>query len=155
MYIGVVRVFSGLYCGAAMDPLSLLPHAPPMRLIETITDLVPGERAAGSRRAAATDFYFDGHFPGHPVVPAVILVEMIAQIGGLAAGAPTAGTPSPIQLRVAGLGPFKFPAAAGPGVSLDATARVAGRLGGLYKIEGEVMADGTLVAVGSVTLAAV
>jgi len=138
-----------------MDPLSLLPHAPPMRLIETITDLVPGERAAGSRRAAATDFYFDGHFPGHPVVPAVILVEMIAQIGGLAAGAPTAGTPSPIQLRVAGLGPFKFPAAAGPGVSLDATARVAGRLGGLYKIEGEVMADGTLVAVGSVTLAAV
>src|SRR5262245_17217886 len=137
-----------------MDPLSLLPHAPPMRLIETITDLVPGERAAGSRRAASTDFYFDGHFPGRPVVPAVILVEMIAQVGGLAAGSQASGS-SPVQLRVAGLGPFKFPAAAGPGACLDATARVAGRLGGLYKIEGEVMADGTLVAVGSVTLAAV
>jgi 3-hydroxyacyl-[acyl-carrier-protein] dehydratase len=139
-----------------MDPLSLLPHAPPMRLIETITDLVPGVRATGRRHADASDFYFDGHFPGHPVVPAIILVEMLAQIGGLAAAAPAEGSPdAPVQLRVAGLGPFKFPAAAGPGVELEATARVAGRMGSLYKIEGEVTADGTLVATGSVTLAGV
>ena len=59
---------------------------------------------------------------------------------------------APLQLRVAGLGPFKFPAAAGPGAYLEARARVAGRLGGLYKIEGEVTADGRVVATGSVTL---
>ena len=47
-----------------MDPLNFLPHQPPMRLIERITELVPGERAAGGRDAIATDFYFDGHFPG-------------------------------------------------------------------------------------------
>ena len=139
-----------------MNPLDFLPHQPPMRLVHEITDLVPGTRATGGRHTDAGDFYFDGHFPDHPVVPAVILVELLAQVGGLAAGAPAAGAPvEPLQLRVAGLGPFKFPSSAGAGSYLEARARVAGRLGGLYKIEGEVTADGRTVAVGSVTLAEV
>jgi 3-hydroxymyristoyl/3-hydroxydecanoyl-(acyl carrier protein) dehydratase len=54
---------------------------------------------------------------------------------------------------VAAVGPFKFPAAAGAGATLDARARVAGRMGGLIKIEGTVTADGVLVATGSLTLA--
>jgi 3-hydroxyacyl-[acyl-carrier-protein] dehydratase len=137
-----------------MDYLALLPHAPPMRLIEHVVELVPGERAHCRRDTAESDFYFDGHFPGQPVVPAVILVELVAQAGGLAAGAPTGDRTASIKsLRVAALGPFKFPAAAGPGVTLDVFARVVGRLGGLFKIEGEVMSDGRLLASGSVTLA--
>jgi 3-hydroxyacyl-[acyl-carrier-protein] dehydratase len=122
-----------------------------MRLLDDVVDVVPGERATGRRRTVESDFFFQGHFPGQPVVPAVILIELLAQTGGIAAAGAESGTPR--QLRVAAIGPFKFPAAAGAGQTLEARARVAGRLGPMIKIEGEVRADGQLVATGSLTLA--
>ena len=125
-----------------------------MRLVEEIIEIVPGARAVTRHLARPDDWFFDGHFPGQPVIPAIALVELLAQTGGLAAGAPASGEDAPpLQLRVAALGPFKFPAGAGPGVTLEADARVVGAIGGLYKIEGEVRADTRLVASGSLTLA--
>jgi 3-hydroxymyristoyl/3-hydroxydecanoyl-(acyl carrier protein) dehydratase len=133
--------------------LTKLPHQPPMRLVEQIVEVVPGRSARAVRVAREGDWYFDGHFPANPVVPAIALVELLAQTGGLAA-APSQ-TSEPIALRLAALGDFKFPAAAGPGALLQATAEVVGRLGALIKIAGSVTADGTLVASGSLTLAEV
>ncbi|HEY8550681.1 MAG TPA: FabA/FabZ family ACP-dehydratase [Vicinamibacterales bacterium] len=136
------------------DWLARLPHLPPMRLVEEVADVEPGVSARARRWTRGDDWYFDGHFPDDPVVPAVVLVELLAQTGGLAAGSAADGA-TPLALRVAALGPFKFPGAAGPGMLLEATARVAGRMGPLVKIEGTVTADGVLVASGSVTLAEV
>jgi len=132
-----------------------LPHRPPMRLVEQIADLVAGESARGLRVARPEDWYFQGHFPNDPVVPAIVLVELLAQTGGLAAasGAERSGTST--MLRVAAIGPFKFPNGARPHQLLDARARVAGRMGRMIKIEGDVLADGVRVAVGSVTLSVV
>ena len=132
--------------------VELLPHQPPMRLVEEIADLVPGASARGLRRARPGDWYFQGHFPGDPVVPAIVLIELLAQAGGIAAA--TGGDPGAGRgLRVAAIGPFRFPSAARPDQLLDARARVVGRIGRIVKIEGEVLADGTTVASGSVTLA--
>lgn len=125
-----------------------------MRLLQDVRDVVPGESAVGCRTTDGSDFYFQGHFPGQPIVPAVILIEMLAQTGGIAAASPPGAEPSkPLQLRVAAVGPFKFPGAASPGSVLEAHARVVGRLGGMFKIEGDVRADGRVIATGSLTLA--
>lgn len=137
-----------------MEYLALLPHTPPMRLVQEVVAVEPGHQAICRRITRPDDFYFQGHFPDQPVVPAIVLIELLAQTGGLAAGAPRDGDPHvPRALRVAAVDGFRFPAGCGPGVTLEATARVAGRMGGLFKIEGTVTADGVLVAKGSVTLA--
>jgi 3-hydroxyacyl-[acyl-carrier-protein] dehydratase len=125
-----------------------------MRLVEEIADLVAGESARGLRVARPEDWYFQGHFPDDPVVPAIVLIELLAQTGGLAAASGVERASSAAVLRIAAVGPFKFPGGARPHQLLDARARVVGRIGNMIKIEGEVLADGVRVAVGSVTLAA-
>jgi 3-hydroxymyristoyl/3-hydroxydecanoyl-(acyl carrier protein) dehydratase len=141
-------------CAAPLDDLvGRLPHHPPMRLVEHVVELVPGQFARTTRIAHPDDWYFQGHFPNHPVIPAIALVELIAQTGGLAA-AGEVGEAS-LRLRVAAFTNFKFPAAAGPGSLLESTAHVVARFGTLVRIEGSVTADSRLVASGSVTLAEV
>jgi 3-hydroxyacyl-[acyl-carrier-protein] dehydratase len=62
--------------------MELLPHRPPMLLIDRMIDIVPNESATGVRAVSINDPMFLGHFPGYPIMPGVLIVEAMAQTAG-------------------------------------------------------------------------
>lgn len=61
-----------------------LPHRPPFLLLDKLLTVIPGIEASGSKVWQADDPLFQGHFPGEPVVPGVLLLESLAQVGAVA-----------------------------------------------------------------------
>ena len=66
------------------DIQKILPHRPPFLLIDKITDFVPGEWAAGVKCVTSSEPWFAGHFPEYHVMPGVLILEAIAQVGAVA-----------------------------------------------------------------------
>ncbi|HIE51163.1 MAG TPA: 3-hydroxyacyl-ACP dehydratase FabZ [Armatimonadetes bacterium] len=59
----------------------ILPHRHPFLLVDRILELVPGERAVGLKNVTYNEAFFQGHFPNRPVMPAVLIIEAMAQVG--------------------------------------------------------------------------
>ena len=63
--------------------MEFLPHRYPMLLVDRIIDLVDGERVVALKNVTINEPFFQGHFPGHPVMPGVLIIEAMAQCGGI------------------------------------------------------------------------
>ena len=123
----------------------ILPHRPPMLLVDRITELVPFKSATGIKCVTMNEPFFLGHFPGHPIMPGVLLLEGMAQVGGV-----TMLYPAEHRGKIALFGgmenvKFKRPVVPGDVVMTKAEiVRVRGVFGVLHAdayVEGELVAS--------------
>ena len=70
---------------SAAEIEEILPHRYPFALVDKILDYTPGQWARGVKCVTRTEPFFQGHFPGHPVMPGVLILEALAQTGAVAA----------------------------------------------------------------------
>lgn len=62
----------------------IIPHRHPFLLVDRLIELEPGKRAVGIKNVTVTEPFFQGHFPQHPVMPGVLIIEALAQVGASA-----------------------------------------------------------------------
>lgn len=68
----------------AKEIMDIIPHRYPFLMIDSIEELEPGVRALGKKCVSVNEPYFQGHFPGNPVMPGVLIMEALAQAGAVA-----------------------------------------------------------------------
>ncbi len=130
-----------------MDPITLgLPHRKPFLFLDTVTALIPGESATARVCFDPGDPVFNGHFPGRPVVPGVLLTEALAQLAGIA------GAEVGREFLLSAIRSMKFPTAARPGDVIELSVHRAGRIGALVQFDAEATVAGVVVAAGSLVL---
>ncbi len=69
---------------SAKEIMEIIPHRQPFMLLDTVEELTPGVRAVAKKCVSYNEPYFQGHFPGEPVMPGVLIIEALAQAGAVA-----------------------------------------------------------------------
>ena len=132
---------------AIEDILGLLPHRYPFALVDRVIEHIPGEKAVAIKNITINEPQFQGHFPERPLMPGVLIVESMAQVGGLIV---TQMPDLPSGLFVfAGIDNVKFRRPVVPGDQLIITCQLLSikrkRFG---KVKGEAHVEGKLVCSG-------
>lgn len=133
------------------DIQKIMPHRYPFLLVDRILELEPMKRAVGLKNVTINEPFFQGHFPGQPIMPGVLVVEAMAQVGGVAM---LCSEEFRGHLALfAGIDRAKFRRPVVPGDQLLMTVTVLKIRGTMGKVWAEARVDGQVVAEGELLFA--
>src|SRR5579883_1977691 len=126
--------------------MQLIPHRYPFLMIDRVIDVVSGESAVGIKNVSINEFYFQGHFPQHPVMPGVLLIEAMAQTAAVLV-VHTLGPESEGKLvYFMSVDNARFRKPVFPGDVLHVHVNKQRHRGNVWKFEGRAEVDGRLMA---------
>ena len=132
------------------DILEILPHRYPFLLIDKILELIPGESVTAIKNVTINEPYFQGHFPGQPVMPAVYSLECIAQAGAFLL-LNTLEEPLKKNAFISAIDKARFRQPVLPGDQLRIEVAIAKRKLNICRFHGNCFVNNTLVAGGLVS----
>ncbi len=126
--------------------LAALPHRYPFLLVDRVVEVVKGERIHAYKNVTFNEEFFQGHFPGRPVMPGVLQLEAMAQAGALLAHASAPFDPAQKVIYLMSFDRVKFRRVVAPGDRLDLFVSVERQKGPIWKLAGEAKVDGALAS---------
>jgi len=126
--------------------MEMIPHRYPFLMIDRVKNVVPDHQAVGIKNVTASEPHFQGHFPNHPVMPGVLIVEAMAQTAAVLV-VETLGVEAEGKLvYFMSVDNARFRKPVTPGDVLEITVTKLRSRGNVYKFEGKARADGVMMA---------
>jgi beta-hydroxyacyl-ACP dehydratase FabZ len=131
--------------------MKVLPHRYPFLLVDRILEMEAGKRIVGLKNVTINEPFFQGHFPGHPIMPGVLIIEAMAQVGGMLLMGGIDGVESKVVYFMS-LDNVKFRRPVKPGDQLRFELEMTQMRGmickmrGVAKVDGEVAAEADMAA---------
>ncbi len=131
-----------------VDIMKKLPHRYPFLLVDRIISMEPGVSITGIKNVTINEPFFQGHFPGQPIMPGVLIIESMAQVGGVLAF--STGTDAKFVFFMS-IEKAKFRKPVVPGDQLKMELRVIQKRGNVWKLSGVAKVDDKVVAEAELT----
>src|SRR5688572_4131184 len=130
-----------------------LPHRFPFLMVDRVLDVVAGKSIVAIKNVSINEAYFEGHFPGHPVLPGVLIIEALAQAGGLLAYETASAEERISILYLVGIEESRFKQIVRPGDQLTLRVELVKHRRNLWRFTAVAEVDGKVVAEAQILMA--